>query len=426
MAGVRGPRAGKRVPVRGSGMRASPSRPPATSVSAVSADEPVRGRRRESSRHRTSRSAGLPGWFAWMLRSGTPLVSLLPALVAVVLVQSLSPAAQRLPTGAARFALGGGWAATSAGGIHGYGHWFTTPMIGWLQLGALDRLLLGGRAQTVLAAAHGVMLLTTLAGVALLWFVLRRAGASGLAAGVSSAAFGIAPIAIAVHTEVVPGERRPRVAAGRGAARARRAAAPGASVAIGATAAAAVLTAPIALVALPSLVWAFLLPQDRRERTLLRAVGAPPVQPSRRPAIGALAGFLVVLAVGLLVAPLLAGSGGAAGSADAIGAAAAGQAAFPAAGAASAVAWLRTDPLSLLLGLVAVVLTARSRRMAPRHLLGRPGRGRRVLAGRPGPGRTDRAAAAGLHPGGRRRDRPRRRRARGPAVLRQRDRIRDG
>ena len=73
-----------------------------------------------------------------------PARVLLPALVAVVLVQSLSPAAQRVPTGAARFALGGGWATTSAGGIHGYGHWFTTPVIGWLQLGALDRLLLGG------------------------------------------------------------------------------------------------------------------------------------------------------------------------------------------------------------------------------------------------------------------------------------------
>ncbi len=201
-------------------------------------------------------------------------------------------------------------------------------MIGWLQLGALDRLLLGGTAQTVLAAAHGAMLLTTLAGVALLWFVLRRAGASGLAAGVSSAAFGIAPIAIAVHTEVAPVNlalvwllvAALLVLGARGT---------GASVAIGATAAAAVLTAPIALVALPSLVWAFLLPQDRRERTLLRAVGAPPVTPSRRPAIGALAGFLIVLAVGLLVALLLTGSGGVAGSADAIGAAAAAQGRLP-------------------------------------------------------------------------------------------------
>jgi hypothetical protein len=303
-----------------------------------------------------------------MLRSGTPLVSLLPALVAVVLVQSLSPAAQRLPTGDARFALAGGWAATSAGGLHGYGHWFTTPVIGWLQLGALDRLLLGGDAQTVLAAAHGGMLLTTLAGVALLWFVLRRAGASGLAAGASTAAFGIAPVAIAVHTQVVPVNvalvwlliAALLVLGRRGI---------GGSVAIGALAATAVLTAPIALIALPGLVWAYLLPHDRRERTLLRAVGAPPVQPSRRPAIGALAGFLVVLAIGLLAGLLVARSGGAAGSADAIGAAAAGQAAFPALGAASAVAWLRADPLSLLLGLVAVVLTPRSWSMAPVTLL---------------------------------------------------------
>ena len=107
-----------------------------------------------------------------------------------------------------------------------------------------------------------------------------------------------------------------------------------------------------------------------------------------------------------------------------IGAAAAAQAAFPAAGAASAVAWLRADPLSLLLGLVAVVLTARSRPLAPVTLLAALVA---IVAFWPDgqdPVGPDRAAAAGLHAGGRRRGRPRRGRARGSAVRGQRDRLR--
>src|SRR5579875_624711 len=163
------------------------ARPEATVTLASHADPATpHGRRRETSRHRTSRWAGVPSWVAWTFRSGIPLVSLLPALVAVVLVQSLSPAAQQLPTGEARFALAGAWALSAPGGAIGYRHWFGTPVIGWLQLGAFDRALLGGSAQSVLAAAHGVMLLVAVAGVALLWFVLRRAGASGLAAGAAS------------------------------------------------------------------------------------------------------------------------------------------------------------------------------------------------------------------------------------------------
>ncbi|HEY0374517.1 MAG TPA: hypothetical protein VGC94_06960 [Amnibacterium sp.] len=324
----------------------------------------VRGRRRETSRHRTSRSFGIPGWVAWTLRSGTPLVSLLPALVLVVLVQSLSPAAQRVPTGGARFALAGAWATTAPGAVVGYRHWFTTPVIGWLQLGALDRALLGGTGQSVLAAAHGAMLLLALAGVTLLWFVLRRAGASGIAAGAASAAFGIAPIAVAAHTVVAPvavalvwllisallvlGRRGPLAA-----------------VAIGLTAGIAVLSDPVALVLVPALAWALLAPVVRAPRTL-RAVGASP-RSAGRPAIAAAAGFAVVVAGGTVLALVLAASepGSAARAADAIGAAAAAQAAFPAAGAASAVAWLRTDPLSLLIGIVAVILAARSRSFVP-------------------------------------------------------------
>ncbi|HET6826155.1 MAG TPA: hypothetical protein VFH64_09545 [Amnibacterium sp.] len=329
------------------------------------ADAPVaRGRRRESSRHRTSRSFWLPGWFAWLLRSGTPLVSLLPAVIAVVLVQSLSPAAQRLPAGGARFALAGAWATTAPGAVVGYRHWFTTPVIGWLQLGALDRALLGGTAQSVLAAAHGAMLVLTLACVVLLWFVLRRAGASGLAAGAASAAFGIAPIAIAVHTVVAPVAvalvwllvSALLVLGRRG---------PVAAVAIGASAGAAVLSDPVALAVLPALAWVLVAPAVRGPRTL-RAVGGAP-RSAARPAIAAAAGFAVAILGGALVAVVLTVQqpGDAARTADAIGAAAAAQASFPAAGAASAVAWLRTDPLSLLIGVVAVILAVRSRSFVP-------------------------------------------------------------
>lgn len=332
-------------------------------MSAASHADPAapRGRRRESSRHRTSRWAGLPPWVAWTLRSGIPLVSLLPALVAVVLVQSLSPAVQQLPAGEAGFALAGAWAASAPGGVIGYHHWFTTPVIGWLQLGALDRALLGGTAQTVLAAAHGAMLLVTVASVALLWFVLRRAGASGLAAGAASAAFGIAPIAVSRHAVVSPANvavvwllvAALLVLGRRG---------PVASVAIGATTGAAVLTSPLALVAVPVLAWAFAVPFDRRER-ILRAVGAPPIRRSPLPPLGAAVGLAVALLGGLLVALVLAAPapGSAGRTTDAIGAAAA-SSALPSAGAASAVLWLRTDPLSLLIGLVAVILAARSPR----------------------------------------------------------------
>ncbi len=335
-------------------------------MTALSHAEPpvVRGRRRESSRHRTSRTVGLPGWFAWLLRSGTPLVSLLPAVVAVVLVQSLSPAAQRLPAGGARFALAGAWATTAPGGVVGYRHWFTTPVIGWLQLGALDRALLGGTAQSVLAAAHGVMLLLTLAGVVLLWFVLRRAGASGLAAGAASATFGVVPIAVAVHTVVGPAAvalvwllvSALLVLGRRG---------PVAAVAIGASAGGAVLSDPLALAVLPALAWVLVAPAVRGPRTL-RAVGGAP-RSAARPAIGAGLGFAVVILVAAVVAVALAAPepGAAARTADAIGAAAAAQTSFPVAGAASLVAWLRTDPLSLLIGVVAVILAARSRSFVP-------------------------------------------------------------
>src|SRR3954453_4972616 len=197
-AGIGGgaPRAGGGAGAAGGGARAAALFPPPRR-----ADPSIgRGRRREHSRHRSSGGSGLPGWVAWTLRSGMPLISLLPALIAVVLVQSLNPAAQRVPTGEGRFTVGGSWAAAQPGAIVGYQHWTTTPVIGWLQLGALEKALLGGTAQSVLASVHGAMLLVALATVVLLWFVLRRVGASGLAAGAATAVFGIAPIAVVVHT----------------------------------------------------------------------------------------------------------------------------------------------------------------------------------------------------------------------------------
>ena len=73
-----------------------------------------------------------------------PLLSLLPAVVLLVVVQSLSPVAQRLPTGAARFDLAGAWLATEPGALPGTTSWLTAPTLGRLQLG----LLLSGAVLT--------------------------------------------------------------------------------------------------------------------------------------------------------------------------------------------------------------------------------------------------------------------------------------
>jgi hypothetical protein len=121
----------------------------------------------------------------------------------------------------------------------------------------------------------------------------------------------------------------------------------------------------VALAVVPALAWVLVAPAVRAPRTL-RAVGGAP-RSAARPAIAAAAGFGVAILGGALVAVVLAAPepGAAARTADAIGAAAAAQASFPTVGAAGAVAWLRTDPLSLLIGVVAVILAARSRPFLP-------------------------------------------------------------
>ena len=162
----------------------------------------AQGRRRETSRHRSASRFAIPRPVGRAAAVLTPVLSLLPAVVALVVVQSLSPVAQRVPTGAARFDLAGAWLVTEPGALAGTTSWLTAPTLGRLQLGLLLRLLQGGQAQSVLAAAHGGMLLVTVVQAVLLWWVLRRLGAGGVAAGLATAVFGIAPIAIEVHTAV--------------------------------------------------------------------------------------------------------------------------------------------------------------------------------------------------------------------------------
>ena len=134
----------------------------------------AQGRRRETSRHRSASRFAIPRPVGRAAAVLTPVLSLLPAVVALVVVQSLNPAAQRVPSGAARFDLAGAWLATEPGALAGTTSWLTAPTLGRLQLGALLRVLQGGQAQSVLAAAHGGMLLLTVVQAVLLWWVLRR------------------------------------------------------------------------------------------------------------------------------------------------------------------------------------------------------------------------------------------------------------
>ncbi|WP_375389644.1 hypothetical protein [uncultured Amnibacterium sp.] len=157
--------------------------------------------RRDRSRHRSASRFAVPrpaGPAAVLL----PVVSLLPVIAATVVVQAFSPVAQRVPTGAARFDLAAAWVATQPGALAGTTSWLTAPTLGRAQLGLLIRLLQGGQAQSVLAAAHGAMLLIAVLQVGLLWWALRRLGVGGVAAGLGAAVLGIAPIAIDTHAAV--------------------------------------------------------------------------------------------------------------------------------------------------------------------------------------------------------------------------------
>ncbi|MBW4040683.1 MAG: hypothetical protein HIU86_00945 [Acidobacteria bacterium] len=307
----------------------------------------VQGPRRETSRHRSASRFAIPRPAGRLATILTPAVSLLPAVVALVVVQSLNPAAQRVPTGAARFDLTGAWLATEPGAVAGTTSWLAAPTLGRLQLGALLRVLQGGQSQSVLAAAHGGMLLLTVVQAVLLWWVLRRLSVGGVGAGLATALFGVAPIAIGVHTAVSAVAVAAcwlLLAAGLtlGVTRAER-------IAGGVAAAVAVASAPaVAIVLLPLAV--LLALRLRRER---RALGGP----WARAALSTAAGFVVAAVLIALVMAIAAAlpSGAATARLDALTTA---QDATPVGGFAAIVLWAGSDPLSLLVAVGAVVLAA--------------------------------------------------------------------
>lgn len=303
----------------------------------------AQGRRRETSRHRSAPRFSLPRPIGRAAAVLTPLLSLLPPVVLLVVVQSLSPAAQRVPSGAARFDLAGAWLATAPGALAGTTSWLSAPTLGRAQLGALLHLLRGGEAQSVLAAAHGGMLLLAVIQAALLWWVLRRLGAGGVAAGLATAVFGIAPIAIETHTAVsATAVAVVWLLLAAALALGRRSAS---LVAAGVLVAVAVASAPaVGIAVVPLAVFAALL--LRRRATLL------------------LAGFGVAAILLAAVLAVIAALPATAASAR-LGALVAAQSAT-AAGLASLGHWSQVDPLSLLIALVAVVVAATiGRRLSP-------------------------------------------------------------
>lgn len=313
------------------------------------------GRRRDSSRHRSSSRFALPPSVGRVAGVLVPAVSLLPALVLGIVVQALSPASQRLPDGEAGFDLAGAWAATQPGGVLGTTSWFTAPTLARVQLGLAIRLLQGGQAQSVLAAAHGLMLLLLVVQLVLLWSAIRRAGGGALAAGLAAGLFGIAPIAVETHaavsaTAVGTAWLLAAAALVLGGGRAAR-------VGGGVAAAIAVTSSPVVLPAAVVLALLLALRVGVRGR---RAAAR-----SLLPVGAGFAGALVVLAAmmaAFAAAPTTAAS-------RALEVLTASQPAAPALGTAALALWLQVDPLFLIVSAVAIVLVGARPRGRPLAVL---------------------------------------------------------
>lgn len=295
-----------------------------------------------TSRHRSPSRFPLPAPVGRRGAVLTPVLSLLPSVVLLAVVQSLGPAAQRIPSGAARFDLAAAWLATVPGALAGSASWFPGPTLGRLQLGLLLRVVQGVETQGVLAAAHGAMLLLTVLQAVLLWLALRRLGTGAVAAGLATAVFGVAPLAVDTHATV----SAMSVAAGwllvALCLGLRRGTVP--LVLCGAAAAVAVASVPaVAVAAVPLAV---LLALRLRRTTEREGV---------RPLFAAAAGFggTAVLLAGIVAGVAALPRTAATGRFDALVAA---QQAVPAFGAAALDRWAVVDPLFALIAVGAVVL----------------------------------------------------------------------
>lgn len=253
--------------------------------------------------------------------------------IALIAVQAGSPAAQRLPTGPARFDLAASWLAVQPGALPG-AVW-APATAGRVQLGVLLHAAQAVQDGTVVAAAALVLLVLAAAQAVLLWALLRRSGCNAVTAGLATAAFGIAPAAVAAHAAV-------SVAAVAGvwllaaALLATRTASTPRALA-GAAAVLAVASYPPAL--LPAAAGAVVLVRRR---------------PGSRPLLlGAGAASAVLLAIATVVGALPGGT-----AATQLSGIVAAQP-LVAIGAAALVAWAVADPVGLLVAVVALVVLAR-------------------------------------------------------------------
>lgn len=303
----------------------------------------------EASRHRSpSRFAPGPAT-GRVLAVAAPVLSLLLPLLLVLLVQGLSPDAQRVPTGAGRYDLAAAWLSGRPGALAGVDLRTPAPVLGRAQLGLLLALLQAGPAQSVLAAAQGAMLLLALLQTGLVWWLLRRAGAGAIGAGLAAIVVGVTPAAVHAHSAVSATAIGVCWALLAGAlvvgARGRvRAVAAGVAVVLAVASAPAVapaLVAPVVLLVL-------------RGRRAGSSTGPPPATAA---AVGAAVAGVVMIAVALGLGALPTTADG-----RALAAVEAAQAIEPAVGGAALAAWWRVDPLLAVVAAAGIAIVVAVRR----------------------------------------------------------------
>lgn len=268
-----------------------------------------------------------------------------------------SPAAERLPTGAARFGPAGALAVLQPGALPGF-HFLDArivdaPPLAWLQLGVITRAL-GVTGVPALEATRAIQTVLALIGVALVWRIVRRMPSSALAAFAAATTAGVTPMAVAVHVRPLPiGLAVVWLLAAAAIAQARPT--PLRVVAVGVCSTAAVLTAPWAALGMLAPLWLLVRSARLRLRHPLRVVVLVV------PVIAAIAAGAVAVGAVLQRAPAGAGSM----ALDRLAAAASALAPSASVGLDAWRAWATVDPLGLLVGVIAFAVAVPRRRLAP-------------------------------------------------------------
>ena len=95
------------------------------------------------------------------------------------------------------------WAVENLGRLAPTTYLYDQPPLGWLQVSAWARLTDAfDRAPTAVAAGREAMVIAFLASASLLWVLARRLGLARWSSAVALAAFGLSPLAIALHRQV--------------------------------------------------------------------------------------------------------------------------------------------------------------------------------------------------------------------------------